>query len=1068
MDVADVFRQGIPRPPRRYFPDRPTVPAPYPWNRAENDAPNRIAHTLTACCRCRQRKTRCDPTLPRCLPCERSGSTCEYYDSTKGRKINRSYVVSLQNKVRQLEAELSQYTDDETEYPQDHDDLVRPGGMVRLDETDETPRYLGPSSGIAMTRLLMEEAKRYTESRRIAELIPEVRARRVDQRDRMQSVTMGSSISGPSDRKKSYPANSIFSAPSLPSREIVDRLVRVYNEKVQVFTPVLHEKAFAEDVNAVFAGDTDPYKHFVVNMVLAISLQKVDGYAGLGASYYLSAMQHFEDVVRPKDLKTLQCLVLIGQYSLLTPARTAIYYVIGLATRICQELRLGDEATIAFGVSDPLTLDMRRRLSWIVTTNEFGLAHIMGRPNGFAKGEDLMNVKFFEAVVDEDITPEGIRPGRPCQRKMIAIHFCKMRLLQAEIRRVLYETKRPEPVHETHPWFAQMEKRLQDWLDACPEEPAWCKPWFTARHHSMVISLYRPSPQVPRPTGNAALKCFECSRYIIKLASQQVEQGTVDITWVFLLIIYSSLNALLWSIAYPEVRAQHTREEVRDLAGTALEAITNCSHRWPGASSAVQLYTVIANACLQSYDVKEETPSPASSGEVETPVPISGPISPESEISRATPTRQPDPHSASSLFNTSPFGYVFEAAPDHLSSQYAFDHGPSRYQSQPAFRSNSIFMSPPTDPNGRRLSHLAPEFTQSTGGSAPDRIGNTPPPPIDIPQHDPTTQTTTTAPVNSLPTPPGSLAPPSAHPNTTSPSPTLAATSVRTTASPTPTLTLHPISSPAPMSVHHSPAPVPIVKQEPLDFTPPIMNFKPHPGMPPPPARTTPAPFTIPPPPQTSQPAPSGPHHHYQRALPPPPPPRAAVTVTDWFSPPPPFISPYTFSASMGPGFWDGAPNPFTGLGLSGSGSGSGSDGTYHPLGGGGAGGGGGPARPGPPGELAVPPAPTGGAGGGAEGGGWNFGGGWGGPQPAGGGGGGGGGAVPGPGPGQFPFGTLNERHGSLSQEQQLELMDLLETEGMNDIDSLLNMSVNVSMGGMALGGHGGGNGVNMAGVGWG
>lgn len=247
---------------------------------------------------------------------------------------------------------------------------------------------------------------------------------------------------------------------------------------VQVFVPILHEEEFEEDVKAVFAGDKDPYRHFVVNMVVAISLQKVGKYAGLPDSYYLNAMRRFEDVVRPQDLKTLQCLVLIGQYALNTPTRTAIYYLVGLATRICQQMGLGDERTIGLGVSDPQTLDMRRRLSWIVTAQEFGLAYSMGRPNGFAKSDDLMNVQFFEAVADEDITPEGIRRDRRCERKLVAIHVCKMRILQAEIRRVLYEKKRSEPVHETHPWFAEMEKRLKDWLDTCPEQPSWCKPGY--------------------------------------------------------------------------------------------------------------------------------------------------------------------------------------------------------------------------------------------------------------------------------------------------------------------------------------------------------------------------------------------------------------------------------------------------------------------------------------------------------------------------------------------------------------------------------------------------------------
>lgn len=183
-----------------------------------------------------QRKTRCDPTLPRCLPCERSGSVCEYFDTTRNKKINRNYVVHLQQKVRQLEAELSQYTDDDTEYPESAEDMVRPGGLVKLHEADETPRYLGPSSGIAMTRLLMEQAKRYTDSQRISELIPDVRARRLDRLNRMQSiVNINASISGPSGmagRKKScFPMTSAHPAQALPTRQVVDKLIEIFNSR---------------------------------------------------------------------------------------------------------------------------------------------------------------------------------------------------------------------------------------------------------------------------------------------------------------------------------------------------------------------------------------------------------------------------------------------------------------------------------------------------------------------------------------------------------------------------------------------------------------------------------------------------------------------------------------------------------------------------------------------------------------------------------------------------------------------------------------------------------------------
>ena len=104
--------------------------------------------------------------------------------------------------------------------------MVRPGGMVRLGASDETPRYLGPSSGIAMTRLLMEEAKRFTQSNRISDLIPDLRAKR---QNRMQSIQMTAS--------KNYPTTSETPAEELPSRDTATRLVEIFKQKGKNWTP---------------------------------------------------------------------------------------------------------------------------------------------------------------------------------------------------------------------------------------------------------------------------------------------------------------------------------------------------------------------------------------------------------------------------------------------------------------------------------------------------------------------------------------------------------------------------------------------------------------------------------------------------------------------------------------------------------------------------------------------------------------------------------------------------------------------------------------------------------------
>ncbi|KAK3938719.1 fungal-specific transcription factor domain-containing protein [Diplogelasinospora grovesii] len=1019
MDAADVFRQGlgsvIPRPPPPYYsgPRKPAASAPFaqPRSTTHKDPAPGVAHTLTACCRCRQRKTRCDATLPRCVPCDRAGATCEYYDTAKGRRINRIYVVELQNKVRQLEAELGQYTDDVRDYPDINEEMVRPGGLVRLDETDETSRYLGPSSGIAMTRLVMEEAKRYSATYRIADLIPELHERRRLQQDRMQSISRTTaSISGPAGRKKSYPMISAVPASTLPTRQAADGLVNVYIKRAQFFAPTLHEVLFLQDVDAVYNNDKDPYKNFVVRMIMAISLQKLQSdYMGLADSLYQAAMQHFEGVVRPKDLKTLQCLVLIGQYSLLTPTRTALYYVVGLATRICQQLGIGEEKTIALGAGDALTLDMRRRLSWIVATNEFGLAHIMGRPNGFAKGNDSMDVQFFAAVDDEYITAEGIQPApQQSEKKMVAIHFCKMRLLQAEIRRVLYEKKRPKANQQLDAWLLEMKRKLDEWRDSSPATPEWCVPWFTGRYHSMLIVLYRPSPQVPKPTSHAATICFDGAHYIINLSNEQMKRRSVDLTWVFLLTIYMSLNTILWSISYPEVRARHSREEVDQLYKIALDIIDQSVERWPGSASASQLYSVLAKACMQSYDWKEE-PSTAASGPPTGGVSSPGSKMPVPPVPVGASALRP-PAQSLPLFSQSPFAsHAFDSSAAHMSNAgdaadwgHVFSFAPSHNN----FRSGSIFLNPGTDLNGRRPSNFPPDFnlaSLATGGgeesiSSETATGNNEgafPSGSRPYNNSSTTHPVTTRLATQLPTPPESLAPPSANPSNRSLSPTLTVTGHKT-ASPTPTPTMS-YASPAQASLQSSPSPVPNLKYETVDPVQTQMHpqwKQQRPGMPPP--RN---PVLIPPPPQSIA-------SHQQRA--------PVPAIHDWFKPPPPFISPHAaFSGGMGNGsgggdggFWGTGdenflPNPFSGI--SGLGLGNGSEG--YTLGG---------ERGGPENNAYNGDA---------------F------------------GLFPGGGgfPSQYSF-VPPGRQGSLSQAQQLELMDMLDKEGMSDINSLLNA-------GMGLGG---------------
>ena len=315
---------------------------------------------------------------------------------------------------------------------------------------------------------MMELAKQKSDTKSIKEIVSDSKAQQIKERFLVEEKKPTSKV---------YPLISDVAAPDLPTRGLTDSLVENFNRKAQYMLPTLHEPSFLKVVEDVYNGSSDPYKNFTLRMVIAISMQKLDTqYAGLADSYYLAALPYLEKAVKCRDLGTLQCFALIAQYSLLTPTRTAAYWIVGLAARLCQELGITEEDSILPASQNQyrgneIEIDMRRRLFWVITSMEFGLSHSLGRPSTFGTTVDHINVGFFELVDDRFITSSGVLPGSPVSmKKRIAVHFFRMRLLQAEIRRKLYLEKREYPKTDQDPWFSEMERKLNEWRYSSPKD----------------------------------------------------------------------------------------------------------------------------------------------------------------------------------------------------------------------------------------------------------------------------------------------------------------------------------------------------------------------------------------------------------------------------------------------------------------------------------------------------------------------------------------------------------------------------------------------------------------------
>jgi hypothetical protein len=124
--------------------------------------------------------------------------------------------VHLQQKVRDLEKQLADLERDDVE--PDPEDVMRGAATVRVQDSDES-KFLGPSSGITITRLVMQLAKQFTESKSISEIVPHSEAKNIKDTFAQEDQRPTSKI---------YPMVSDVAAEELPNRDLTNLLVELF------------------------------------------------------------------------------------------------------------------------------------------------------------------------------------------------------------------------------------------------------------------------------------------------------------------------------------------------------------------------------------------------------------------------------------------------------------------------------------------------------------------------------------------------------------------------------------------------------------------------------------------------------------------------------------------------------------------------------------------------------------------------------------------------------------------------------------------------------------------------
>jgi hypothetical protein len=231
-------------------------------------------------------------------------------------------------------------------------------GLVSLG-TNQDPRYIGPSSGYFLARVMLD------------------------------SVSKQDERLGRASRNAPFPTKLVEAIQGplpLPPRGMATQLCNAYFSAINLQHPILHQHTFNNMLNQAYEQDTqDPVISFQVFMVLAIGSAVVSGRirARIPAeSYCLSALQYLDELNLENSLQGVQCLLLLLVFTIHNPfVRLNVWYLNYHC--IAALLDLGLQRNISVGAEiSLLEQEMRARIFWVIYSFDRVIATMMGRPIG--------------------------------------------------------------------------------------------------------------------------------------------------------------------------------------------------------------------------------------------------------------------------------------------------------------------------------------------------------------------------------------------------------------------------------------------------------------------------------------------------------------------------------------------------------------------------------------------------------------------------------------------------------------------------------------------------------------
>lgn len=381
----------------------PTQPDDGPTSSLNHTAPNTAFRNVSACDRCRQRKSKCDQQLPACSACSKAGVRCVGIDPITKGAIPRSYLFFLERRLAYFESLLltnnvpfeppdafhaeaktverggvhspgatPTTSHDATgekrqEDTQNINKLVSNIGMVSVQGASD-PQHPTSTSGISFAKVVFAAVKSSVSSNQNSE------------RDGVRPSNLASSGGTMRDSCFGLQSKPTVRQATFPDRPLGEKLVNLYFEHANPQIPILHRLEFLELFERAYSSET-PQKTsrelYILNIVFAIGAGIIfdssdldttstqDSQTGRETSaakraklsslqhqpeeYHAAAIVHLESFMGSATdgpeglgggLEELQAVLLLAGFALLRPVAPGLWYIAGVAVRLAVDLGL--------------------------------------------------------------------------------------------------------------------------------------------------------------------------------------------------------------------------------------------------------------------------------------------------------------------------------------------------------------------------------------------------------------------------------------------------------------------------------------------------------------------------------------------------------------------------------------------------------------------------------------------------------------------------------------------------------------------------------------------------------